>query len=412
VGDGSDVPQDQGFTRPKLLLLLPLRSVALRWARRLLELLPAAQGRADAVSKRERLESEYGPRPDEVGGAAARSVRGKPPDFAALFDGNRDDHFRLGAKLTRASVRLFTDFAGSDIIMASPLGLATRLAAGGADFLSSVELVVADGLDVALMQNWAHVESVFGALNGLPAAPDGAADVMRVRPWYLNGWARHYRQSVLLSRSPSPQLAALARVRCANAAGGARLRPCYGGALGACAARATHDFSRVAAEDAAGAADARFRAFVARILPLLRDGAGGDLLFVPSYFDYVRLRNFLRSQDASFVSNCEYSDASHVGRARASFSGHNARIMLYTERAHFFRRHSIRGARRLTFYGPPETASFYSELVNALEPPAGGQLAEVALLFTRWDALALERLVGSARAQRMLRGTDTQFLFC
>jgi len=296
--------------------------------------------------------------------------------------------------------------------VASPLGLATRLQAGGADFLSSIELVVADGLDCALMQNWAHVETVFAALNGLPAAPDAAADMMRVRPWYLNGWARHYRQTVLLSAHAAPQLSALLRARCANASGAARLRLAYAGALGAVRLRATQEFSRVAAESAAEAADARFKAFVTRLWPLLRDGGGGDLLFVPSYFDYVRLRNFLRARSASFVTNCEYADASEVGLARGAFSRREARIMLYTERAHYFRRHCIRGAQRLTFYAPPETASFYPELVNGLEAPAGGALAEVATLFTRWDGPALERLVGSQRARRMVGGEDTQFLFC
>ena len=56
----------------------------------------------------------------------------KSVDYKALFQGNQDDHFRLGLKLTRASVRLFTDFYGSDIIVASPLGLVTRLEAGTA----------------------------------------------------------------------------------------------------------------------------------------------------------------------------------------------------------------------------------------------------------------------------------------
>ena len=36
--------------------------------------------------------------------------------------GNTDDHFRLGIKVTKASVRLFVDFFGSDILIASPLG--------------------------------------------------------------------------------------------------------------------------------------------------------------------------------------------------------------------------------------------------------------------------------------------------
>ena len=408
---GADAPQDQGFTRPKVLLLLPLRSFAKRWLDRALHLLPCAQGGGDAVSKRERLEVEYGPRSDE-GGDAPRSTRNKPPDFQRLFAGNRDDHFRLGVKLTRKSVRLFADFAGADLIVASPLGLATRLQAGDASFLSSIELVILDGADVMAMQNWAHVESVFAALNAMPSKADPQVDLMRVRPWYLEGQALHYRQTVVLAAQAAPVLSALLREHCSNAAGRARLRLTHSGCLGAVHARTTQAFTRVASPSTAGAADARFAAFKKHLWPRLRASGGGELLFVPSYFDYVRLRNFLKSVDASFAGNCEYTDPSDVGHARAHFSGRQARIMLYTERAHFFRRHSIRGAARLTCYAPPDNPLFYVELVNALEPPMGDGLAEVLTLFTQWDAPQLERLVGSQRAAKMLRGERPDFLFC
>lgn len=60
-------------------------------------------------------------------------------------------------------MRLFAEFFQADVIVASPLGLATALSAaaaeggGAADFLSSVEIAVVDRADVMLMQNWAHV---------------------------------------------------------------------------------------------------------------------------------------------------------------------------------------------------------------------------------------------------------------
>jgi U3 small nucleolar RNA-associated protein 25 len=114
--------------------------------------------------------------------------------------------FRLGIRITRGQIKLFADFLQSDIIIASPVALATKLAedaaaaaeraaagssrgpggrgrgrgglhaaaaaaaaAGGgggagasgvggeADFLSSIEVCVVERADVMLMQNWQHV---------------------------------------------------------------------------------------------------------------------------------------------------------------------------------------------------------------------------------------------------------------
>jgi hypothetical protein len=101
----------------------------------------------------------------------------------------------LGIRITRGQIKLFADPMQSDIIIASPVGLATKLAedaaaaaeaaaeegggkggrkggggrgaaaaaggvrsaGGAADFLSSIEICVVERADVMLMQNWQHV---------------------------------------------------------------------------------------------------------------------------------------------------------------------------------------------------------------------------------------------------------------
>lgn len=80
-------------------------------------------------------------------------------------------------------VKLYADLYESDIIIASPLGIATRLAEqteDGCDFLSSIEVALVFRADVMLMQNWAHVTAVFESLNQMPKQQHGT-DIMRVR---------------------------------------------------------------------------------------------------------------------------------------------------------------------------------------------------------------------------------------
>lgn len=64
-------------------------------------------------------------------------------------------------------------------------------------------------------------------------------------------------------------------------------------------------------------------------------------------------------------------------------------------------------------YQLPQHAHFYSELVNFLAArDESAVYATVTVLFSRFDALRLEAVVGSSRAQKMLKGSSGTFLFC
>jgi U3 small nucleolar RNA-associated protein 25 len=168
----------------------------------------------------------------------------------------------------------------------------------------------------------------------------------------------------------------------------------------------------------AAAADARFAHFAAAVWPRVREAArgGGQLIYIPSYFDYVRVRNFLRAESASFLGLCEYTARGDMARARSFFADGRRRVLLYTERAQFYSRHRVRGVRDVLFYQLPEHAGFYAEVVNMVEASgagAGGGLATATALYGRYDALRVERVVGGGRAGRMLaKGAPGTFLFC
>ncbi|CAJ2502568.1 Uu.00g099620.m01.CDS01 [Anthostomella pinea] len=416
-------PRDQGFTRPKVLMLLPTRQSAVNMVNTICALCEPEQ-----QENRKRFDDSYIDK--EV-----KFTIDRPEDFRELFEGNDDDMFRIGVKFTRKTIKYFSQFYSSDILIASPLGL--RMAIGAEegdgdkkkaaydyDFLSSIELVVVDQADALLMQNWEHVEHVFAHLNLQPRDAHGC-DFGRVREWYLEKQAAHFRQTLVFSAFNTPELAELHR-RGVNWAGRARVQPAsYAGAIQDLGGvRAKQTFSRFEAPSAAAEPDARFAYFVSAIIPTMvkraRDMAG-TLIFVPSYLDFVRVRNYFATADAvaslTFGAVSEYASVAEASRARSHFLSGRHRVLLYTERAHHFRRYALRGVSRVVFYGLPDNPVFYREIAGGylgrseqdlkIEPGQG----TVRVMFSKYDVLRLERIVGSKRVGKMVREKGDTFDF-
>lgn len=213
--------------------------------------------------------------------------------------------------------RLYSEFYDSDIIIASPLGLRRVIGAPGdkkrdVDFLSSIEVVIMDHADVFLYQNWEHVRDAFAVLNALPSATHDT-DFSRVREWNLAGLAKYFRQTIVFSSYMEADITHLMRKLCFNAAGGMLVRGTYAGSITRVVPTVRQAFQRITPTSLADADEARFAFFSARILPELMSGIADDagsvrahtLIYVPSYFDYVRLRNLLDAKELEFVTCSE-----------------------------------------------------------------------------------------------------------
>jgi U3 small nucleolar RNA-associated protein 25 len=85
--------------------------------------------------------------------------------------------------------------------------------------------------------------------------------------------------------------------------------------------------------------DHRLKYFSSQVLPSYRgDLMKGTVIFIPSYFDFVRVRNLMKKEELSLAALSEYTTTSGVTRARTQFYQGLTHFLLYTERAHFFHR--------------------------------------------------------------------------
>lgn len=411
--------RDQGFTRPKVLILLPTKNSCCRYVDSFV-----ASFQPEQQENRKKFQENYVK-------VKEHSVD-KPADYLELFAGDDDDAFRLGINFTRKTLKLFTQFYRSDVIVASPLGLRRAIERGDpktntkpdSDFLSSIELVVIDQADALLMQVWEHVEFILQCLNQQPKAAHDC-DFSRVRDWYLEGNAALFRQTVMLSAFATPELNTLCSRHMNNVFGRSKYAPDYQGAAMESAISSSlsikQTFARFQCTSPADDPDTRFNYFTSAILPNLvrlpnAPGSGlGVLIFIPSYFDFVRIRNFFSTSTAaanlSFgtISENQTPADADIRRARTHFASGRHSILLYSGRAHHFFRYRLKGVRRVVFYSLPENPTFYREIVGGFlgrtvaEGTANVHEVSARAMFSKWDILKLERVIGSSRLAPLLR---------
>ncbi|SCU88608.1 LADA_0E11122g1_1 [Lachancea dasiensis] len=407
---------DQGFTRPKVLIVVPTRDTAHKVLTKIIE-----KSGIDQVDKKGKFQDQFF--------QPSATIKHKPKSFQHVFQGNTNDFFVLGVKFTRKAIKLYSNFYQSDIIVCSPLGLQLILENTDKkkrqdDFLSSIELLVIDQLHSIEFQNVLHLSSIFEHLNKIPQQQHDA-DFSRIRMWYINDQAKLLRQSLIFTRYSSPFANSLINGKCKNYAGRWKNHTLVSpdkSSLGQLGMRTRLIFQRfdLAGNSAIDEPDYRFKYFCSVIVSNIVKSTGyedGILLYIPDYTDFIRVRNYLREKTSILFGDInEYSEQRQLTANRALFDQGRTKVLLYTERLHHFRRYEIKGVKTVIFYKPPTNPEFFEETVRFLGKSAFLGVADlnisvVRCLYSKLDGLALERIVGTERAAVLTRGPNETYEF-
>ncbi|KAF5328624.1 hypothetical protein D9619_011630 [Psilocybe cf. subviscida] len=403
--------QDQGFTRPSVLILLPFRNSALDWFRVITAHTPPP---IYQIENQARFLAEYGLPAGVEDKLLAAEPGTYPPDHVETFKGNVDDNFRVGLKMTRKTVKMFADFYGCDIIIASPLGLRRSIEKEkNGDYLSSIEMLVIDQMDALTMQNWDHVKFVMSYMNKLPKESHDT-DFSRIKPWYLDGHAAYLRQSVLMTGYETPETRSLFNSALKNVAGKIRLEKTY--APIEVPAGINQSFVHFDCTNPVDEPEKRFHHFTTQLLPAILKSAvqsTNTIVFVPSSFDFTRVHNHFRKSAAgggggmSFAVLSEYSTPQDISRARQAFFKGTKAFLLVSERFHFYKRYKLRGSRNVVFYGPPDHPQYFTEFLSFPFLDEGIEAADVTcrVLFSKYDRFRLERIAGTEGGMDLIKSS-------
>ncbi|CAG9318556.1 unnamed protein product [Blepharisma stoltei] len=374
-----DPVKDQGFSPTKILVLFPYKKNAKVFIEKLVEI--HCKGKKKKMTKSSRRKFT------EV--------------FEEAEDAEVSDAFKLGVVLgDKRELQLFTPFKASDMIIASPMSLRQAILNESEDenakenlgILCSIEMVVMENSEVFLMQNWDHIETIFKAMNRIPDRDSMTADINRIRDPFIEEKSKEYRQLIIFSEFISPLLLSLFN-RNENYKGKAKTIDHYPGVN---QYDVVQKYRKFRASSQLSAADERFEYFTQNLWPNIKEDLyPKSILFVASYFEYIRVKAYLEENDPGVLCISEYTQKSDKQRSIANWKNGKNKAICVTERFLYFRPQKFDDIGHLVFYSLPEFNNFYEEFAR--------ESKEVISVYCKFDGYSLQRIVGDKKAGQLLK---------
>ncbi|EAN34451.1 hypothetical protein TpMuguga_01g01213 [Theileria parva strain Muguga] len=393
----------EGFTRPKILVICGLRCIAKDVVTNLLKLIPASKSNVNL----DRFQSDFSLSEEDLRDQEESYAKTKKAkDFIKTFTGNQDDAFKIGIRYESGLLHLYSPFYSSDIIIASPLGLRPLISGNELDydFLSSIEVLVVDRLDIIKFQNWRLFTDLFKMVNK-PLMKWRDGDINKIRMSVIDGQIEEYRQNILISSSRSVIFNSFFK-NLRNKRGNIRL----------CTNRKTdyirlgtklkiqQMFIKVPSSNIKDSHTETVKYFMENMLANLED-INGVLVILSDYTQYFSLSKRLKASNVQYLTCLESDTPKQMKFARQQFQSKDIPMMITTLRLLFFKRYLFKGTSKIFLLEPPEYPQLYKDLMRMVDPSRSNT---IVCYYTSYHAMVLEPIVGTRRIAKLINAPDTK----
>lgn len=348
---------------------------------------------------------------DELQGYDVESIpdhftRTRDQSWLEIFGGNTESDFKTGIRFfpKKAKVSLFQGISKSQLVIASPLALSLF---EQRNFMSSIEVLVLDSIDVLLMQHADRLAQVVVGLNTLPKTVD-QTDWSRLRQYCSDNNHKKMRQSIGYGRILTPEIMNIYKKTFENIRGELIVRPLKypqvllpkeGAERVFKKMSFAKNFENSGLSNVEQIGDIVFKTFNDIIFPKIKEwrsesesDAKRTIIYFVSSYRFLQARKKLEDDFVNYLELSDESTSTDMTNMKKAFKKDPNSVMLLTER-HYFHFMPDLNPGRVIFLQPPSYPLFAEKLAKN---------CSTTIYFTEFDELALERIAGSDYLEKII----------
>ena len=380
--EGSQI-RDSGFTPTNILIISPNKHLAYQYVMEILKFFPTDFN----IEQLDKFKLEYY---TEIPSGV---LRNRSEDWIQYFGGNNEQDFKTGIRFFKDKISLCQNMSKSQLVIASPLSIMLH---EDKSFLSSIEILIFDCLDMLFVQNPQRLKEIINITNLNPLTVQ-ETDWSRLRTYFSDKNHSKMRQNIGYTSVFTPDIHSLFN-SFENIRGKIYLKPLiYESIL---ADNIERNFKRIHVPSISKIGEIFFKFFKDKLLPQIKvwrnssSESSRTLIFFSSSYQFYHARKILDNSNIIFLELADEATEKDNKEMRKSFKQDPNAILLLTERFYFHFRPKFYDVQKVIFFQPPSFPQFVKSLANKIPS---------VFYYTEYDKFSLERIFGTILSERLIK---------